>query len=126
MDKIILTKRQAEALENLKREGNLDDAIDVVMFKIQRGKGWINNGLEALDELAYKDILQALYVGYEVEETKEEKPAKKTAKKEEKEDLSSKTVAELKEMAKAKGIEGYTKLKSFFCTKKLSIKDTTW
>ena len=45
------------------------------------------------------------------EETKEEKPAKKTAKKEEKEDLSSKTVAELKEMAKAKGIEGYTKLK---------------
>ena len=45
------------------------------------------------------------------EETKEEKPAKKTAKKEVKEDLSSKTVAELKELAKAKGIEGYTKLK---------------
>ena len=49
------------------------------------------------------------------EETKEEKPAKKetkkATKKEEKEDLSSKTVAELKEMAKAKGIEGYTKLK---------------
>ena len=45
------------------------------------------------------------------EEAKEEKPAKKTVKKEEKEDLSSKTVAELKEMAKAKGIEGYTKLK---------------
>ena len=45
------------------------------------------------------------------EETKEEKPAKKAAKKEEKEDLTTKTVAELKEMAKAKGIEGYTKLK---------------
>ena len=45
------------------------------------------------------------------EEVKEEKPAKKATKKEEKEDLSSKTVAELKEMAKAKGIEGYTKLK---------------
>ena len=49
------------------------------------------------------------------EEVKEEKkPTKKVAKeetKEEKEDLSSKTVAELKEMAKAKGIEGYTKLK---------------
>ena len=49
------------------------------------------------------------------EETKEEKPAKKetkkVAKKEETEDLSKKTVAELKEMAKAKGIEGYTKLK---------------
>ena len=61
------------------------------------------------------------------EETKEEKPAKKetkkaevkeekketkkTTKKEEKVDLSKLTVAELKEMAKAKGIDGYTKLK---------------
>ena len=45
------------------------------------------------------------------EEPKEEKPAKKETKKEEKEDLSTKTVAELKELAKAKGIEGYTKLK---------------
>ena len=45
------------------------------------------------------------------EETKEEKPAKKETKKEVKEDLTTKTVAELKEMAKAKGIEGYTKLK---------------
>ena len=42
---------------------------------------------------------------------KEEKPAKKETKKEVKEDLSTKTVAELKELAKAKGIEGYTKLK---------------
>ena len=49
------------------------------------------------------------------EEVKEEKPAKKTTKKEtkkeEKVDLSKLTVAELKEMAKEKGIEGYTKLK---------------
>ncbi|MBQ9024246.1 MAG: 30S ribosomal protein S2 [Bacilli bacterium] len=54
----------------------------------------------------------------EVKETKEEKPkAKKETVKEDKkdikaeEDLSKKTVAELKEMAKAKGIEGYSKLK---------------
>ena len=45
------------------------------------------------------------------EETKEVKETKKVTKKEEKADLSTKTVAELKEMAKAKGIEGYTKLK---------------
>ena len=46
------------------------------------------------------------------EEVKEEKKeTKKTTKKETKEDLSTKTVAELKEMAKAKGIEGYSKLK---------------
>ena len=46
------------------------------------------------------------------EEVKEDKKeTKKVAKKEETEDLSKKTVAELKEMAKEKGIEGYTKLK---------------
>ena len=46
------------------------------------------------------------------EEVKEDKKeTKKVAKKEETEDLSKKTVAELKEMAKAKGIEGYSKLK---------------
>ena len=48
----------------------------------------------------------------------EKAPAKETAKKEtfkkapaKKEDLSTKTVAELKEMAKAKKIEGYTSMK---------------
>ncbi|MBR3490062.1 MAG: 30S ribosomal protein S2 [Bacilli bacterium] len=47
------------------------------------------------------------------EEVKEEKKTTKKAatKKEEKVDLSTLTVAELKEMAKTKGIEGYTKLK---------------
>ena len=47
------------------------------------------------------------------ETSKKETPKKETKKevKKEKEDLESKTVAELKEMAKAKGIEGYTKLK---------------
>ena len=46
------------------------------------------------------------------EEVKEEKKeTKKATKKEAKEDLSTKTVAELKEMAKVKGVEGYSKLK---------------
>ena len=45
------------------------------------------------------------------EEKVEKKETKKTIKKEVKEDLSTKTVAELKEMAKAKGIEGYSKFK---------------
>ena len=49
----------------------------------------------------------------EVKEEKKEvkKETKKATKKEEKVDLSKLTVAELKEMAKEKGIEGYTKLK---------------
>lgn len=45
------------------------------------------------------------------ETTAKKTPAKTTTKKVEKEDLSSKTVAELKEMAKKAKIEGYTSMK---------------
>ena len=45
------------------------------------------------------------------EEVKEEKPAKKETKKVEKEDLSSKTLTELKAIAKEKGLKGYSTMK---------------
>ncbi len=45
------------------------------------------------------------------DEVKEEKPAKKTTKKVEKEDLSSKTLTELKAIAKEKGLKGYSTMK---------------
>jgi len=44
-------------------------------------------------------------------ETKEEEPKKASKAKEEKVDLSSKTLTELKELAKERGIKGYSKLK---------------
>ena len=68
----------------------------------------------AKDALAGKVVKEEKVVAPKAEKV----PAKETAKKEtvkkapaKKEDLSTKTVAELKEMAKAKKIEGYTSMK---------------
>ena len=76
---------------------------------------------EVVEEKTIKETKKELKTeATPVEEVKEEKKVTKKetkkeetkeAKKEKKEDLSSKTVAELKEIAKAKGIDGYTKLK---------------
>ncbi len=56
-----------------------------------------------------------------VKKAEEKKETKKTpAKKEEKQDISKLTVAELKEMAKQKGIKGYTSMKKAELLEKLA------
>ena len=105
-----------------------DDAVRAVKIILGVLANAINEGTdrEMIDFLTDEDKNKKETSEEVKQETKEEKPKKEAkAKKEEKEtvkkedkkevkakeDLSTKTVAELKELAKAKGIEGYSKLK---------------
>ena len=60
---------------------------------------------------AFKELVLVSKTGVVKESKVETKKETKTKEKEEKTDLSSKTVAELKELAKSKNIEGYSTMK---------------
>ncbi len=82
----------------------------VVVFKKKRRKGYrVKNGhRQSLTEIVIQSISASGTT--KTKKTKAE-PAKKTVKTEESKDLSSMTVAELRELAKAKEISGFSSMK---------------
>ena len=111
-DKVAETESKKEVKEELKSE-----AAPVEEAKEEKPAKKTTKKVEKEEKVEEKKTTKKETVKNETtkketkKEVKEEKPAKKATKKEAKEDLSTKTVAELKEMAKAKGVEGYSKLK---------------
>ncbi|QYA24582.1 50S ribosomal protein L21 [Gramella sp. MT6] len=88
----------------------------VIVFKKKRRKGYrVKNGhRQALTEILIEGI--DLKGGKKATSAKKEDPKKEESKKESKsdkksEDLSQHTVVELREMAKEKGVEGYSSMK---------------
>lgn len=79
MDKIILTKRQAVALE--KALENLFTKETVLKthasIELKEKEKWKGSNYQYLNELTLEEMAIALYRGYEVEQTPEEKVLKK-------------------------------------------------
>ncbi|ETN94621.1 LSU ribosomal protein L21P [Zhouia amylolytica] len=83
----------------------------VIVFKKKRRKGYrVKNGhRQALTEIVIENIVAS--GSTKKAAAKKEAPKKEAKSANESEDLSKKTVVELKEMAKSKGIEGYSSMK---------------
>jgi len=124
-DAVRAVKVVLNALTNAIATVNGNEIVDVISEDDKTKESIVSSEEEALEE---KEELEkeekpkkVKKVKEEVEETKEEKPKKAPKAKEEvkeekktvakKEDYSSKTLTELKEIAKERGIKGYSKLK---------------
>ena len=107
----------AKVLKHLKSD-------KVVVFKKKRRKGYkVKNGhRQAITEIEISDILTGMTKKSPAKKKEAPKKAetKKVSAKKEKLDLSSLSVAELKEMAKKKGITGISSMKKADLVKALS------
>ncbi|WP_298245996.1 50S ribosomal protein L21 [uncultured Christiangramia sp.] len=83
----------------------------VIVFKKKRRKGYRtkNGHRQALTEILIEGI--DLKGGSKSTSAQKEEPKKETKKEESSNDLSQNTVAELREMAKDKGVDGYSSMK---------------
>ena len=108
----------AKVLKHLKSD-------KVVVFKKKRRKGYkVKNGhRQAITEIEISDILTGMTKkspAKKKEAPKKAETTKKVSAKKEKLDISSLSVAELKEMAKKKGITGISSMKKADLVKALS------
>ena len=108
----------AKVLKHLKSD-------KVIVFKKKRRKGYkVKNGhRQAITEIEISDILTGMTKkspAKKKETSKKAETTKKVSAKKEKQDLSSLSVAELKEMAKKKGITGISSMKKADLVKALS------
>ena len=120
-DAVRAVKVVLNALTNAIATINGNEIVDVIS-EDDKTKEEIRSGeeeaLEEKEEKEHEEEKPKTVKKVKKEEVKEEKPKKvkeekkeEKPKKEKKEDLSTKTLAELKEIAKGKGIKGYSKLK---------------
>ena len=115
-DAVRAVKVVLNALTNAIATVNGNEIVDVVSEDDKTKEEITGNEEATIEEAEQKEVKEekpAKKVQKEKKEVKEEKEVveeKKTTKTK-KEDLSSKTLTELKELAKEKGIKGYSKLK---------------
>jgi hypothetical protein len=75
MEKAILTKAQADALEALKKVQRIGrwEENKIYLVKEKLSEGWESPIFIAANSIPQHDFIKALYVGYEVELTEKEK-----------------------------------------------------
>lgn len=74
MEKVKVTKEVAEAIEALRKQGDSDEEILRVLA--DPDDGWATPKTEILNDIPFITVVKAVVIGYEVEETPEEKISK--------------------------------------------------